>query len=148
MFGRLSHKIVATAALSGVVMGCWARSGYLPNGGPLPLRFRAAPVLSTNGFSPLPPASVEIGQAPEEENDDLDDIQTGNSPQAGTNAETFEASSAPPPVRPPSDPVVSPQMLMQYFPSSTNSAPSVLEPVGFVPPMQAGLPAFGPKRAP
>ncbi len=142
MFGRLRHVVIAAAGFYGVAAAVWAGSAYLPNVGPIPLRFRALPLLSTNLASlpaPLPPDSTKM-----EDNG----IDAGEAPQAASipplagpnanasHAEIMEVSSAPAPAAVPAlEPVISPQMLIQFFHPSTNGAPAVMgAPVGFLPP--------------
>jgi len=62
----------------------------------------------------------------------------------GSNAEIREVSSAPAtPV--PQEPIISPQMLIQYFRPSTNAQVAVpSEPVGFLQPLPPGVSAPAP----
>ncbi|MGA2175752.1 MAG: hypothetical protein ABSH38_12305 [Verrucomicrobiota bacterium] len=151
MFRRLRHTVIAAAGFFGLAAALWAGSGYLPTVGPIPLRFRALPLLSTNLASlpaPLPSDSTETEGG---------DINASNAPQplvipplAGANADAakadiMEVSSAPllvPAPAPPLEPVVSPQMLIQYFLPSTNGPASGMgAPVGFLPPPPPAAPA-------
>jgi hypothetical protein len=155
MFGRAFHRIIVAAGFSSMAAALWAASAYLPVVGPLPLRFRALPLLSTNPVSlPAPlPAPPEVPMEEEPDNEESDSPPAVIPPLAGTNADgspsavLMEASSVPQNERAP-DPVVSPQMLMQYFRASTNPATvSPTQAVGFQPPIPSGTTGHGPKPA-
>jgi hypothetical protein len=155
MFGRAFHRLVLAAGFSSMAAALWAASAYLPTVGPLPLRFRAQPLLSTNPVSlPAPlPTSPEVQMEAEPDNELLDSPPALIPPLAVTNADgspsavLMEASSLPQNERGP-DPVVSPQMLMQYFRPSTN--PAIASPTqgdGFQPAIPSGTTGHGPKPA-
>jgi hypothetical protein len=148
MFGSFRHAGIAAAGFLGAAAAVWAGSGYLPNVGPIPLRFRPLASVSTNLVSlpaPLPWDSTDM---------DYEDMDASNAPQetvipplAGTNsnaprAEIMEVSSAPAPA-PAVDPVISPQMFIQYFRPTTNvPVTGAGTAVGFLPPPPpAGAPA-------
>ncbi|MGO8698639.1 MAG: hypothetical protein ACLQVY_13065 [Limisphaerales bacterium] len=138
---------------SSMAAAIWASSAYLPSVGPAPLRFRALPLLSANPVSLPAPLPAPPPEPMEGEDDEDSDLLPAIPPLAGTNTDgspsavVMEASSAPQNQRPP-DPVVSPQMLLQYFQPATNQVmASPTEPVGFQPPLPAKTTGNGPKSA-
>lgn len=156
MFGRSFHRLLAVAGFFSVAAAVWAASGYLPKGGPMPLRFRQVPLLSTNPVSVVAPAPPPTQENMEEESEDEDALPY-IPPLATLNADgspaavVMEASS--PVNRPPPDPVVSPQMFMQYFQASTNAntnsaTGNAAESFGFQPPVPLLITHPGPKPAP
>jgi hypothetical protein len=148
MFGQLRQRMIAAAGFSSIVAVVWADSGYLPKGGPLPLRFAALALLRTNGVSQPAPMPSDAEGMTDEDNDIANGSEAVIPPLAGTNAnasqaEIMEASSAPA-IRPAQEPVISPQMLMQYFRGPTNGvAAGPTDPVPFLqpPPPGASVPA-------
>ncbi len=148
MFGCLRHILPVAMGFFGVT-AIWAAAGYLPQMGPVPLRFRTAPTPATRQFSQLvpvqglpaaplpqlpvtlpapavPAATAAPASAP---------APVSKQPAVEYDARDFGAGALPAP-RP--DLIVSPQMLLKYFMPSTNGTETTaLAPVGFTPPTAA-----------
>ncbi len=130
----------------------WAGSGYLPNAGPVPLRFRALPLLSTNWVSA--PATVPSNIVNMEFDEDADAASPdavipplAGTNTSGSNAVIMEASSAPSlPVN--VEPIISPQVLMQFFRPATNGASGAAPaPVGFQQPAPSAASVTPPAKS-
>jgi hypothetical protein len=150
MFGRLRHAVIGAAGLFGLAAVVLADSAYLPNVGPVPLRFRIVPLLPTNIVSLPAPYPLT---AADTEADDADAADTADvvaipplSGADGSKAVVMESSSEPPPGPPPAfEPVISPQMLIPFFrPSTTATNLGTVAPVGFLPPSPSAPPAAKP----
>jgi hypothetical protein len=123
-----------------------AGSGYLPVVGPVPLRFRPIPTVSTNTLAVPPVADpVSFIELPPEQ------PFPSNAPDPAPPAPvvvpavaepyTAEAQSPSPQAAAPVEPVVSPEMLVKYFmqPGGTNAAAAGPgQQVGFTPPLPSG----------
>jgi hypothetical protein len=159
MLGYINQLLPAMTGIMGVAT-VWADAGYLTHAGPLPLRFRVPPPPMVSPASapvpaPFPPPflppyfpPVPIAlPTPPMPSSSLDTSMTSNAPPvsiAATNgpALEFDARDATTP-----DAVVSAQMLLKYFPTSTNSsatdstnAPSNDNPFGLVSPLRFNPP--------
>jgi hypothetical protein len=149
MFGRFRQLLPATAWVLGIA-SVWAdaahvrQTGYLPQAGPLQLRFRALP----------PPVSEENAQPAAPSPDPRILLPSPPMPATPTNSAVIQPvtngpavefnAREPIPAAPTNapEPVISPQMLIKYFMGSTNavsntnaSAPGANGPVGFTSPL-------------
>jgi hypothetical protein len=150
MFGRFRHFLPAAAWLLGVA-SLWAEAGYLPQAGPLPLRFRVLPSPVEEEVSapepPAPPApqapvSLPLPPVPAAAKE-----PTPVPPiQPVTNGPALEYDAREPAIAVPHgiapDAPISPQMLIKYFTAPTKpmtNAPTAEIPaaVGFTPPLVA-----------
>lgn len=147
MSGRAHHLLPAVFGILGIAT-VWANAGYLPQVGPVPLRFRIPPPLPVNQAAAPLPTPITLPTPPISSS-------TPETPQAGPEKEIVVPkpgpaveieAGAPAFIRPPvvaPDAVISPQMLIKYFMNSTNAptnnAPGVGVPFGFTPPA-AGTP--------
>jgi len=131
------------------VTAIWAATGYLPQAGPVPLRFRPLPQAAAGQISqpvllqgpaaaPLPPLSVKLPvptapaapAAPV-----IAPTPATNPPAVEYDARDFGPGTLP---APQPDLIISPQMLIKYFSPSTNgNGVSGSAPVGFTPPTVA-----------
>jgi len=141
MIGCLRHVLPAAVGFCGIT-AVWAGAGYLPEAGPAPLRFRVLPTPPpTNRVSqPVPPpVSVKLPSP----TSPTSPTPPGPAPVPATNAPApveYNArdSGAIGTPATPSDGVISPQMLIKYFTSSTNGTGKIaVTPVGFTPPTVA-----------
>jgi hypothetical protein len=144
MFGCVRHILPAAAGFLGVA-AVWAGGGYLPQTGPIPLRFRAlAPPVTQ---APFVPTLTPVFRGLSEEGNGTSNAPIIQSllPAAGTNSTAIVYSARDPePATVPRfvpDPVVSPQMLVKYFLAPmppTNDLPAkTIAPLGFTPPTTA-----------
>ena len=154
MFGQFRHLLLtavwglslATACGNAAMSVAIAPAcGYLPQAGPLPLRFRPLPPpISDQDIAPAPPvAPITLPSPPMPSKEPVPIPAVTNAPPLEFKAETTPVQ---PPVAAPEQ-VVSPQMLIKYFtaPNSqtnavTNAAPKALDPVGFTSPLGGGAP--------
>jgi hypothetical protein len=141
MFGCFRHILPAAIGFFGVV-AAWAGAGYLPQVGPVPLRFRALPPPPTRQITePLPPPAPPPAPVPAVSPKlpaltapVVVPVPVTNAPAVEYNARDFGAVAVPVPP----DAMVSPQMLIKYFTLSTNgTGMSAVAPVGFTPPTVA-----------
>jgi hypothetical protein len=143
MFGRFRHLFPATQWVLGVAT-VWADAGYLPQAGPVPLRFRAlAPPVSEQVNEPVAPAPRAPISLPSPPIPPIPPVTNG--PALEFNAR--EPVIDPAPVVVP-EAAVSPQMLMKFFTAPTKAVTNtnatdagVMAPVGFTPPLVATPPA-------
>lgn len=164
MLGNINQLLPAMAGVLSVAT-VWADTGYLARTGPLPLRFRELPppvARQVNApfpppfLPPLfpPPVMVSLPTPPMPATPP-DTTQTTNDPVlpgAVTNGAPLEfvakqlVDDPASPTGP--DGIVSPQMLLKYFTTSTNSSPKavrnpttmgVIAPLGFTPPTETTL---------
>jgi hypothetical protein len=143
MFGRIHYLLWAAAGFLGGAT-VQADAGYLPQGGPIPLRFRVrlAPVAE-----PVPPpASISLppppmpSKPPDPPIAPPANVAVTNWPALEYNARDPAAVTRPdirPDIQP--DRVVVPQMLLKYFTASPNIrtnavATGAAAPFGFTPP--------------
>jgi|HubBroStandDraft_2_1064218.scaffolds.fasta_scaffold402347_2 hypothetical protein len=160
MLGNIHQLLPAMAGVMGVAT-VWADTGYLARTGPLPLRFREEPpaiIKHINASFPppflppyFPPPTLISLPTPSMPATPPDTSQATNDPPlpgATTNGAALEfvarrlVDDPAPPAGP--DGIVSPQMLLKYFTTSTNGSPKagrnpvsvgVIAPLGFTPPM-------------
>lgn len=139
-----SHCAMAGVGVSGLATRSMANVGYLPAVGPVELRFRDPIQPITNmAQMPLPQPFVEKTNEPppvEMVEKAPAPVQTPAVPPPDTNP------PVPPPVPVsapnPSDPMISPQMLLKYFNRNTNGASTgMIAPMEFAPPTQAAPPS-------
>ncbi len=168
MFGRTQIFLLVAAGLLSAA-AAQADLGYLPQAGPMPLRFRTHTSPATEKAAlaePPPPPRIMLPAVPPP-------LQLPVPPTPGTNAPDTNAfipgsiSNGPPveynardaasetisgPVVSSPDPVVVPQMLVRYFTTTTNSSTNgaVSQPpasIGFNPP-SGSVPAPKPAAPP
>jgi hypothetical protein len=149
MFGRIHHLLAAAVGVVGVlgVTPAWAGAGYLPQAGPLALRFRVPPAPAAEHLNPpvAPPVPAPIALPPQPMASTPP--ETSNAASANmlkpvvalTNAPALEYNAREPLTTAVTDSVISPQMLIKYFTASPKTAPNangagVVTPVGFTPP--------------
>jgi hypothetical protein len=154
MFGQFRHLLL-TAVWGLGLATAWGNAsmnaaiapptGYLPQAGPLPLRFRPLPPpISDQDIMPPPPAPIILPSPP------MPSKEPTPAPMSSvTNAPPLEFKAETAPVQPPMtapEQVVSPQMLIKYFmaPNATNAvtnaSPKALDTVGFTSPLGGGAP--------
>jgi hypothetical protein len=144
----LRHILPAAVGFFGVMV-VWAGPGYLPQAGPVPLRFRVLPPPQANLISHPDPSPVSLSALLPPVSAKLPVPTVPTVPTAPALAPVLAAN--PPaveydvrdsgiigtPALPP-DGVISPQMLIKYFTLSTNATGmSAAAPVGFTPPTVA-----------
>jgi hypothetical protein len=141
----------------------WSDAGYLPQAGPVPLRFRVLPppvndqVNAPVAPAPAPPAPISLPSPPMpsalKQTTLVPPIQAvTNGPALEFNAGETATGSVPVPVNAP-EAVISPQMLIKFFTAPTNAvtnatAAGVEAPVGFTPPLVATPPPKPPASSP
>jgi hypothetical protein len=148
MFGRIHQLLPAVMGILGAATA-WADAGYLPQAGPMPLRFRVPPPPPAEHtdapMPPLLPAPIVLpappmpSQPPESSN--APPSNTGK-PVAVTNGPPLEFNAREPVAGPTiiaPDAVISPQMLIKYFTVPTSAATNApiaapVTPMGFTPP--------------
>jgi len=160
MFECIHQLLPAMAGVMGVAT-VWADGGYLPHAGPPALRFRDPPPpivkqVNTASFPPpflppfFPPPTLVSLERPLMPFRPSNSSKSTNDPVASgvaTNGAALEFDAREPVLDPASptgpDMIVSPQMLLKYFTTSTNASPSlasnatslrVVAPLGFTPP--------------
>jgi hypothetical protein len=163
MFGYIHQLLPAMTGVLGVAT-VWADAGYLPHTGPLPLRFRLPPppmVRQADApFPPpflppfFPPPTLISLPTPPMPSRPPDTAKTTNAPVlsgAATNGTALEFAAREPVTDPAPatgpEAVLSPQMLLKYFSTSTNASThastnaasnatslGVVAPFGFIPP--------------
>jgi len=151
MFGRIHQLLPAVVGFLGVATA-WADAGYLPQAGPMALRFRVPPAPVAEhphappAPTPPPPAPIALPSpsmlsAPPETTNAAPTMIFKPAPMTNAPALEFEARepiSGPGPTAA-QDGVISPQMLIKYFTTPTNSSTNaavrgVVSPIGFTPP--------------
>jgi hypothetical protein len=162
MFRRIHQWLSAAVGVFGFATA-WAASGYLPQAGPLPLRFRVplphitehaevpvAPPLPAPialPAPPMPPAPPEVFNAAPAKA--VKPVAITNGPPLEYNAR--ESFSEPLPGAS-ADAVISPQMLIKYFTPPANASTNapgagVAAPMGFTPPPVPAPPATPPSSS-
>ena len=149
MFGRIHQLLPALVGFLGVATA-WADTGYLPQTGPMPLRFRVPPPpVAEHVRAPVaPPPSAPIALPPPPM-PPAPPVASNAAPAnivmpvVPTNGPALEFEAREPVIGPgpaaAPDGVISPQMLIKYFTTpailGTNAAGmGVVAPVGFTPP--------------
>jgi hypothetical protein len=150
-----------TLKQAGIALFAWSAVGingaigaYLPALGPAPLRFQSPPAFVAT-VSMLPPLRSAEAEVLEPEPAVTNEAAAAEPPvvqpaapavsaeRKNTLAEAVppvESAPPPPPVEIPATPIVTPQMLIEYFrPSATgtNAGTSVIIPGAFLPPQSA-----------
>jgi hypothetical protein len=149
MFGRINQLLPAVAVGLLGMASAQADIAYLPRTGPLPLRFRIPPAPIAEHFGvlvpPPPPAPIALPTPPMPSRLPETTIAppTTDKPEALTNGPALKFEAREPVTGPAptsaTNTVISAQMLMQFFTTSTNSAAhaasaGVVAPIGFSPP--------------
>jgi hypothetical protein len=151
MFGRINQLLPAVVVGVLGMASARADTGYLPQPGPLPLRFRIPPLpIAEHPGIPLPPTpppsapiALPTPSMPSKLPETTNAPPKTDKPEAVTNGpalifEARELVTGPAPTSS-TNAVISPQMLLQFFTTSTN-APAhaanagVVTPIGFSPP--------------
>lgn len=145
MFTRILQWLPAVVVVLTIATAS-ADSGFLPHAGPLPLRFRAPPPPAVEHakpavIAPVPatialPAPTMPSAPPETNNVTIKLAATTNAPAIEFVARDPDTTT---PAVPVADKVISPQMLIQYFTTSTNAGvapagPGPRAPISFTPP--------------